>query len=444
MAWGCLGKVMKPIKDIKGKILQLFGNIEILYKEKEYEYIKHHFAFSCSWVGVEVPPMLFPIIKNNPILSKSWGITSIGQKALYEIAYYFKPVQADFHYFNLKKHTDLIFEIIKDLAYKETIFNIEAIMNKEAKCLKDALKNNIAETTAILESEIQSKLLEIYSDQSVAVLTLPYNIRTISFEIECLNVSLIDCEDEENLLSLHSEYGVDFFSKKLLNKWKDKRVQKEFEFDSIFVLRSTYDTNHLMINSLQICKAVLGVVYSTEKIFENHVPHQSMRSVRLYQQIGHKESTEKTTTLFPEPLLGSFTPKIMITVEKAHRIKSWWARFDTLPMQAKRKIFVGLSFFLDSVKLTDINQFMKLYQFLDAIFGVQGKVEKSIKQNLLRYGCDGELVDVLYNLRCHIAHGEIASISMWEGYPRFITKYQSEPNDMLCQICIEVINKGIY
>ena len=80
--------------------------------------------------------------------------------------------------------------------------------------------------------------------------------------------------------------------------------------------------------------------------------------------------------------------------------------------------------------MNGIHQFLYFFIVLDALFGVIGNVEESIKKGISSYLTEPEWqkkIKKLFDLRSELVHGGSSYIEEWKGYDSYVNHFNSSP-----------------
>jgi hypothetical protein len=146
------------------------------------------------------------------------------------------------------------------------------------------------------------------------------------------------------------------------------------------------------------------------------------------------DSSESFTQIMSHigELLPPLSTEVELSADDIDKIKDWYFRFESSPDEIKRRCTAASQFINYAIVAGELERFIHFSISWDALFGVRGKVEKTITRGLVQlYKTKPEdwkyRARKLFDLRSILVHGGCASIDEWEQLQPYRKHTNSHP-----------------
>lgn len=111
-------------------------------------------------------------------------------------------------------------------------------------------------------------------------------------------------------------------------------------------------------------------------------------------------------------------------------INNWYNQSRKLDYDKYQRVSKASHFLNYALIMDGIHQFLYFFIVLDALFGIIGNVEESIKKGISSYLSEPEWqqkIKKLFDLRSELVHGGSSYIEEWKGYDSYVNHFYSYP-----------------
>jgi len=336
---------------------------------------------------------------------------------------------------SLESLTEVVINVLKDNALNNELFAgvflgspntlFEARVTVNAQDFADALWKNMV---LALSSAI-SKWLVIFPAPK---------LKTVTLEIGCDNLSLISPNDEGKWNQLVAQY-------KINPEWDPKIGGSQrggnlryfirdlpFTWIACEVWGTRESARELAARRMRKLIAVLfSVLVQWNKWI---LTPSSMVVASDSVQFPAKDSSESFTQIMSHigELLPPLSTEVELSAEDINKVKDWYVRFQASPDEMKMRCTAASQFVNYGIVAGELERFIHFSISLDALFGVRGKVEKTITRGLIHlYKSKPEdweyRASRLFDLRSTLVHGGCASIDEWDQLQPYRKHTNSHP-----------------
>jgi hypothetical protein len=440
---------MKQIRALKSKLLGLAKEIQINYSDKKALISTSDKYFRIiEWVDPSISFLLMANperVKNNPLIGKKWAITTNGQKELIDLVVLLTSDFPDLEYWDFRNSCDYFINCLQNTAYKEDLYNIGLITDMKPHSLFEVIiPDPLTWATNVLD--IIKRHIKKDTEEILFLLSLPCRIESSSFHIGFAGLRLININEVEVLHELNSKYLMHGFSSQYFTRWSDKGIRDSLDTNIFIAIEKRCNKDQIFEYGKEFTDYFLSVLValSSKHLGRIHPSAKETKSVVL-TCFAKTSKNGQAMRVVDNPLFYP-TSQIPITPEILQGIRGWWATYNSRCAESQSKIKNGLSFYIRGLIGTEIERFSNLYLFLDSVYGINGKVESSIKNSILLKlpNYSEQLINCFWEIRCDILHGGINRLFKWKGFTEFLKNNSIDPLVKLNQLCDELICDGIY
>ena len=147
-------------------------------------------------------------------------------------------------------------------------------------------------------------------------------------------------------------------------------------------------------------------------------------------------------------LLHPLLTDVQISSERISEVMEWYKLNSAAGGEKSHRAEVG-SHFVNYGMIADdeLQQFIQFFIALDALFGVRGKVENSIKEGVSKvFSSDTKWADraeLFFDLRSELVHGGSSSIDDWKNLAHYLKHFKSDPLDDI-RLCSMVALRSYF
>lgn len=422
-------------KDLFGQIIALFYNLFLNQTDKTIEKTESisqsNFAFG-----------------NNKIQVKEIWFTSKTKEHIKIIIKYLnmldetKSLCKDIPKEELEK---LIFFIIDEKAMECNYLDATKIMVENDISLIECRK---IDNKIEFAKEFYKDILELLNKKQITWFNLVplMMIKLESFELDYDGITLIKRVDRKFWNEYEKKYPI--CSNYNIASFSIKNHSTSLYNDVVIMCKNKGSQEYAKLDAESKIKKFLSILFSFTSIKNNDSFSKSMHKgeswiTQLPIQEGINILVSNCKSLLPYYL------KCYVSEVDCNQVKEYYKKLEIMNEKMKNRIFVATSFInnaMNSDNSTDI--FLNYYIALDALFGVNYKVEKSIEKGINLLISDSilkEKAKLLYKLRSELVHGGSRNIASWDGYENYYYKFKN--NDILTdieKIAFECLNKYPY
>ncbi|KZN39816.1 HEPN domain-containing protein [Pseudoalteromonas luteoviolacea] len=252
-----------------------------------------------------------------------------------------------------------------------------------------------------------------------------------SFSIASENLHIINRYDKTKWDSLLNKgFRVDFIDPESMNYINGEPSKlSRYNYDYIFVCEEKGTLQGSNFTASVKLRMLFSVVTA---ISEEHPRIRCMEEPHsLSLQLAHSSnSSHSITTRVIGKLYPYFGEQLIITQQRVQKVKLWYEQLRKLSKEEQDKISKCAHFINKGMMSSEIEAFIHFFVSLDALFGKQGEVEKSIKIGVSKLPKEGgwdKKIKALFKLRSDLVHGGSRFIEEWDGYLNYKCEHKSEP-----------------
>lgn len=398
------------LNKIVGKILELTKNIYLKKpEEKSYKY--------------NTP------IDTIPISMELW-ITKTGENICREIALMSMQYKIEFKNGNANDFTEIVKTIFKRIIFNEELFEIKLILGLKRDNLFDAINDNLSKKDYALK--VWNIMTKEFSDNLKDwIIFYPLSrVTTRSLKLEFDGLSLVNSEDKEFWDMLVNEYPA-------LEFWDPKKGKQFGSNDNTFSNKSPKSWLVCEVSGSKdisqkrasiLMRKFIGILLAHLYIENSSVLKHAGSSETTYSmQISSDDNTRFNYShigIILHPLLID----LEITSEVINEVKDWYKKqseSENFNRASKGAQFVQYGI----TRKTELDKFLHYFISLDALFGVDGRVEESIIEGV--YNANKEVkkekIKKIYKLRSDLVHGGSSYINDWKGIIEYRSHFNSYP-----------------
>jgi hypothetical protein len=341
----------------------------------------------------------------------------------------------DLKFGNRNSLAETIRETLKDNAFNKELFR--DVFFGDATTLFEARANsNVNEFATALWERLDRALSSSISKWLVIFPAL--RLKSATVEIGSENLLLVSPDDEVAWSRLAAQY-------KMNSEWDPKiggsqrggnlsYFIKDFPFTWIAceVIGTRESAREIAGRRIRKLIAVLfSVLYQRDKwILNRSASGVASDSVQFPAQ-GSAESFTQIISHIGE-LLPPFGRDIELSLQDIDKIKEWYVRFELSSDEIKSRCNAASQFLNYGIVAGELERFIHFSISLDALFGVRGKVEKTITRGLIQLYKNTPTdwryrASRLFDLRSILVHGGCASIDEWNGLQPYRKHTDSHP-----------------
>jgi len=385
-------------------------------------------------------------VNNNPLVGKRWAITSKGFKETIDLSKLLIEKYPDLEYSDFRDLCEYAVECLKNTAYSESLYDIMSIKrNKACRLFEVILPDPLTWATNVLD--IMQKKFEEDIEDILLLFSLPCRINSDSFHLGYQGLRLVNINDKTVMQELADKYSLLDFTSKYFDRWDNPTIRDSLQTETFIAFERKCNKNNVFEYGKEFTDYFLSVLMAHNALDKKCKIWPSMKETKSVVITCFTKSSRSSQKMriVDNPLFYPVT-EILITSEILLNMRKWWTIFDSLCSENQSKIKNGLSFYIKGLSGTEISQFTNLYLFIDSVYGVNGKVENSIKNAILKKlpNYPDALLGDFWSIRCDILHGGINRLHKWKGFPRFLREYSVDPIIKLNNLCNEIICSYIY
>jgi hypothetical protein len=158
-------------------------------------------------------------------------------------------------------------------------------------------------------------------------------------------------------------------------------------------------------------------------------------SVQFASKAGHTEWAHRYSHI------GALVPQsfadINVTSDLLAGVRKWYAGRDSANPEQRQRSVVASHFITHGLLAGELERFIHFFIAVDALFGIRGKVEASIKSGVEQALNDpawGHRASKLFDLRNELVHGNASSVEMWSRYEDYRRHFRTDPVDDIAVI----------
>lgn len=399
------------LESILGKILQLTKNIYLKEpKEKSY---KHSYLISYA-----------------PLVSFEVWFTQTGIHICREISLMSIQYDSNLKNGNADDFKDIIKKIFKNIIFNEHLFEVKSIMALKKNKIFNAMNKNLKKKEFalkvwhIIKNELSSSLKDW-----VIFYPLP-RVTTKSLKLEFDGLSLLNSEDKEFWNMLANEYPA-------LEFWDPKKGKQFDSNDNMFSNKSTKSWLVCEVSGSKdiskkrasiLMRKFIGVILAHLYIEDSSVLAHSESVKTTYSMQISSDINTRFNYSYIGVILHSLLIDLEITSEVMNKVKNWYKKqteSDKSDRASKGAQFIQYGI----TRETELDKFLHYFISLDALFGVDGKVEESIIEGVSNTNMrvNKEKIKRIYKLRSDLIHGGSSYINDWKGIIGYRNHFKSYP-----------------
>jgi hypothetical protein len=440
---------MTKTDKLTSKLLGLAKEIQINYQDKRALISTPDKYFRIiEWVDRSISFLLIANpekARNNPLIGKRWAITNNGQKELIDFIVLLTSNYPELEYWDFRNTCDYFITCLRSTAYKTELYNIDLISDMKPRSLFEIVVPD-PQTWATNVLDIINRQIVNDTEDILFLMSLPCRIESSSFHLGFAGLRIINITEAEVLHELDSKYLMHGFSSQYFTRWSDKGIRDSLDTNIFIAIEKRSNKDQIFEYGKEFTDYFLSILVAitSKHLGKIHPSAKEAKSVVL-TCFAKTSKNGQTMRVVDNPL---FCPasQIPITPEILLDMRGWWAAYNSLCAENQSKIKNGLSFYIKGLIGTEMARFSNLYLFLDSVYGINGKVQSSIKSSILSKlpNYSEHLIDSFWEIRCDILHGGINRLFKWKGFPEFLKNNKVDPLVKLNQLCDELICTGIF
>jgi hypothetical protein len=417
------------LKDAHGMVLSVLKHI----------YIKQPKEYICA--------MHFPPEKGQVEggLSSSngtdWWTTWTTKIALENMAIALKKFNATLEAGALETYSECILELIHELSADKALFSSNIMAHsRQCSTLFDAvIVKNKSELSAQLYSLFEKSCLDSIESRIVGYPL--WGIHGPSFNIKPLGLNFVSTANPI------APSGLEEYSKGLgkldlrAGTWGRNRFGESNPSAWLFYEAVTCKTNagKFAAKSFKLLLALLfSLSAETYPLILNDTEKTQSSRILLAAKSG------RCSFLPVEPLMPPITIKYQITEATIRLVQRWMEHFASAAQEQKQRALVSSDFLHRAFFSKGVEEFVFLFIALDGLYGLRGKVERSILDAISQLDPAGGWRSrgaKLFDLRSELIHGSAASLQEWSGLSAYLRQYKSYPKSDLQKITCRAFNQ---
>lgn len=383
---------------------------------------------SSQFIAGKNPPYGFPTG-----FGLNWWYTDNTRSALENVSTLVIQGSAQFHDCDIETVSKVIIDTLHEICVDQSIFDTDEVVFFKKPTLFECLNCGAEECASKILSEIHKNLLAKIG-RCCTVYTVP-RFRPESFYIEETNVYFISRSDQTAWKRLVDE-GF------LFNEWTPENPRLGLRNDSIYSPQGDYESvlvadchgtkKGARFSSLLKFRTILAVAYAVASERAQYPYWKAAADPSEFcVQFPHRSSPESSIGRNDcRALVPYYADEIPIGLSEVEVIKKWYADQSKCTAENKSRIEKAAHFLNLGMNSDDTEAYINYFITLDALFGLRGSVEASIKSGLATLGFSAGMIEKahwLFELRSELVHGGSRYIEEWPNYSRYRKHFRTTP-----------------
>lgn len=341
----------------------------------------------------------------------------------------------DLRFGNLNSLGEVIRQTLKDNAFNHELF-IDVFLGDAATLFEARANPNAQEFAAALWKKLESTLSS--SITKWLVIFPAIKLKSPTVEITSEKLFFLSPTDEASWRRMAAQYKINpDWDRNIGGSERGGNLRyfiRDFPFTWIAceVTGTQQSARDLAGRRFRKLIAVLfSVLYQRDSgIFTRSAMSASSDSIQFPAQ-GSSEPFTQIMSHIGE-LLPPFGNEIELFRGDINKIQDWYARFESSPDEIRSRCTAASQFVNYGIVAGELERFIHFSISVDALFGVRGKVEKTITRGLTQLYKQthedwGYRASKLFDLRSILVHGGCASIDEWDQLQRYRKHTNSHP-----------------
>jgi hypothetical protein len=342
----------------------------------------------------------------------------------------------------------LILDTIQDLVLNESIFKRECIFSSSQKCLADCRTDqNINEFSNKIHDQLMIGVHASIS-QWCTVLGVP-RVMCESFDIPQAGITLISRMDESKWEeTVSSRFNTNNWSH-VLGYTPDSGEPQLIgcEYKSLLVHQTNGTQEGTKFASRLEFARFFALLYATLTVKVNIRLSRAMAEPNKWcMQFPSRNSSGLRTTQsqLSEAVFPFFCADFQLGNDVIALIQNWYVALGNLADHRKVRVEKACHFVNRGIITQDLDSYVNFFISLDALFGEEREVERSIKRGIdsipIANGFK-ERVSWLYDLRNELVHGGSRFCAEWRYYDRYYSHFLTKPEEDVERIaCVALLH----
>jgi hypothetical protein len=398
------------LNKILGKILELTKNIYLKKpEEKSYKY--------------NTP------LNTIPIPMELW-ITKTGKNISREIALMSMQYKIEFKNGNINDFKEIVKIIFDRIIFNEELFKVKLISGSQKDKLFDYINDDLDKKDFAMKVwDIMTK--EFSDNLKDWIIFYPLSrVTTKSLKLEFDGLSLVNSEDKEFWDMIVNEYPA-------LEFWDPKKGKQFDSNDNTFSNKSPKSWLACEVSGSKdisqkrasiLMRKFIGILLAHLYIENSSVLKHAGSSETTYSMQISSDDNTRFNYSHIGIILHSLLIDLEITSEFINEVKDWYKKqseSENFNRASKGAQFVQYGI----TRKTELDKFLHYFISLDALFGVDGRVEESIIEGVYNTNKEvkKEKIKKIYKLRSDLVHGGSSYINDWKGIIEYRSHFNSYP-----------------
>jgi len=375
----------------------------------------------------------------------SWWYRQNTFKILENVSFIIKKEIEEFSECDHETIQNIISITLQEICVDSRVFNGDDVCFGRKQNLFSCMQGaNVSENARIIIDEIFLRIKNEIKKWCV-IYTAP-RIEGKSFTIESEGLHIVNKNDNEYWQYLLSKGYA-------MNDWNpitgnfnhgSSCAFSQYNYDYLFISESEGTSlGSKFASSLKFRKlfSVIFAVVNSKNSSHQHKVIADPYSMSL--QFPHRDS-ERTSSNMSEigELLPYYSHENILSDSEVSTIQNWYIQESAMDIEQRNRIGKCAHFINKGMNSNDIEAYIHLFVALDALYGKQHLVERSITEGvsgLPQTQLWSEKISWLFDLRNELVHGGSRYIKEWPKYMRYYKHFASEPTDDIKELSFQAL-----